>query len=311
MKSLYILLAASMVMGCSRNPNKTPVKQVFVHKYGMEMEQEKWNERGQHGEVVTTRKDGTIVVQHYDGGKLHGEMTCTFPHSSTLVSIEEFDQGTLVKAQQNYRTGDPKQQTVYREGRERETTRWYENGAPQSIEILQGDLLLSGEYFDLNHTLESQVQNGEGKRLVRDMEETIAAGQIVKRVTYFPTGEIESVTPYSGGKRHGELLTYYEGGLPKTIETWVHGERHGEMITFADGQKLSKCPYVHGMREGLEVIYGPEGAIAEEVSWTQDQRHGSTRYLIDGEPETTDWYYRGQLVRKHTFERLSSEFAQG
>lgn len=311
---LYTLLAAA-ICGCGRDPNRTPVKQVFVHKYGMEMEQDDWEARGRQGEVVTTRKDGVVVRQNYDDGILHGETTLTFPHSSTLASIEDFKQGRIVRRAENYRSGIPQREVVFN-GQEQKTTCWYEDGTPQSVEVAQGDFLLSAEYFDPNHALEASVKNGEGIRIHRAghriiAEDAIAAGHMIRKIAFHETGEPESITPYVDGQIHGERLTYFEGGLPLTTEDWVRGELHGNVTTFANGEKISERPYVHGVREGTEFVYNSDGNISEEISWKEDQRHGPTRFLADGKEETVDWYFEGKSVRKHTYDRLVNQYAQG
>lgn len=316
MKYILLCFVALTCVGCGRDPNRTPVKQVFVHKYGIEMEQKDWEERGRHGEVVTTRKDGVIVRQSYDNGKLHGETTLTFPYSSTLARLEDFEHGRLVREQDNYRSGIPQKEVLYKGHNQKVTTCWYEDGTPVSVELVQGGLLFSGEYFDSNHALEAQVKNGEGKRLVREShhvsaEDLIVAGRMVKRTAYFESGEPKSITSYVNGQIHGERLTYFEAGLPNAVETWVNGELHGNLITFSGGEKLSERPYVHGMRQGLELVYGPKGEVTEEISWNDDVRHGPTRYLAEGEEQTVDWYYEGKNVRQHTYERLSLQYAQG
>ena len=45
----------------------------------------------------------------------------------------------------------------------------------------------------------------------------------VKR-TYYESGELEAVTPYVRGKRHGIEKYYYENGELKSETTYVDGE---------------------------------------------------------------------------------------
>ena len=313
MKKILVasLLLALTTTACNRSKSSTdPIKQKYVHKYGMQVDKKDWERRGQQGTIITTRKDGVVVSEDYDHGLLHGEVTYTYPHSSILHRRESYEQGRLISAVDHFRSGVPSQETIYGTEGDRWFNTWYEDGTPKAREHYQNDFLLAAEYYTPLNQLDSKVTDGQGVRLTRyptgqvQCEETIFAGQVVTKTTYYANGDTESVTPHVDGLVHGTRRTYYEGGQPKAVEEYVRGELHGNVALFENGHKSADISYVHGVKEGLEHHYNAQGHVTEEISWKNDRRHGPARYWVEGE-EIVDWYHKDQVVRKSSYDRLN------
>lgn len=312
-KSLLLLGLTGLVLGgCvqNRDVSQAAIAETYVHKYGLAVEKSDWEERGQDGRIVSTRKDGVLVNRNYSGGQLHGDSTFSFPNSDVIAKIESYDQGTLVAEQENYPCGTPMRERQVLLGSESLETHWYATGTPRCRETWRGELLVAAEYFTPSNKLEGRVEGGEGHRIGRNSEgellseDTISKGLMTRRTMLYANGQPESITTYVGGKEHGERRTYLPGGVPNTIETWANGELNGLTTVFANGEKKSEIPFEHGRRHGIERRYGSDGAPVEEISWLRDVRHGADQFLVDGD-RTIDWYHHGQLVSKAIFDRLN------
>jgi antitoxin component YwqK of YwqJK toxin-antitoxin module len=284
-----------------------------VHRYGVPLEPEDWSDRGQHGQVVSMRKDGVAVTRNYEGGVLHGECTYTFPHRDTIQKKEIYNQGNLRQEFAHYPSGLPQRQTVHGSAGQSVTV-WYENGAPYSREELQNGNLIHGEYYGLDQQVEARVQDGQGMKVRRDGQgqlqavDNIENGQKVASTTYHPNGVPAAVTPYVNGKVEGERRTYLAGGEPATIENWTANVQHGPTHVFEQGEKRAEVAYVNGRKQGIERRYRDDGqTLAQEITWDQGQKHGPS-YSYIGNTTHTEWYFRGRLVpNKDTFDMLNNQ----
>ncbi len=313
MKQIIIALAlTTLVVSCNKECGPCPgaIKQTYVHRYGVECSRSDWEARGKSGEVITARKDGTVVTETYDDGVLHGETTHTFPHSDALATVETYDHGELVALQHNHRTDSPRIKTTYKPNGDRSIQTWYEEGTPRSREFYRDESLVRGEYYTPNNSLDARVTDGQGMRVVRNAqgaivcEDVIVGGQLVKQSTYFANGDPKAIVAFSDGQVHGTVRTFTVGGLPHTVEQWVHGEQHGAASIFDNGQKVATIPYAHSAKNGIEQRFNVNGDKTEEITWVDGTQHGPTRYFVDG-VVGTDWYHRGSIVSKTTYDRLN------
>jgi antitoxin component YwqK of YwqJK toxin-antitoxin module len=310
---LSALALLTLATGCQTRPSPDDVvSEKYIHRYGVPIPADQWSDRGQHGQICSTRRDGVVVAKTYDSGQLHGECSYTFPHSSLIQKKENYDSNTLTSETHYYPNGVPQKQIDYDGSGSKTLTKWFDNGAPQRKEVYSGDSLSQAEYFNQNNQVESQVFEGEGVRTRRDnygqllSNDEIRNGQMVERKTFHPNGVPASITAYNQGVIHGQRCTYSMSGEPLTIETWVNDSQHGTTAIYQNGAKVSDQPYVQGIRHGVERRYRDGDQMVQEVTWKDDQQHGPCHSYFDNGKQT-DWYFQGRHVNKQTFDALSNQ----
>lgn len=289
------------------------VCQTHLHRYGVPLDCNDWCQRGQDGQVISTLKSGVVVATNYDKGVVNGETTYTFPHRDVIQRREVFDHGTLLEKFEYYPNGLPFRQTSYESPVRYSAVQWFENGAPQCRETYENDLLCCGEYYTMDHLVESRVDDRTGSRVVRDglgqlvSTDTIQGGQMMFQTTYYPNGSPLAVTPYFNRMVEGERRTYSPCGEPLTIEQWRNGVQEGNTVVFECGDKVADAPYVRGRKHGIEKCYRDNGGVlVSETQWVKGVRHGRCKTYIN-EVSTEDWYFRDRLVNKATFDMLCTQ----
>ncbi|MBJ7450235.1 MAG: toxin-antitoxin system YwqK family antitoxin [Parachlamydiales bacterium] len=310
----FLLSAAAALMvltatgcNCTSCQNPDVVRETYTHKYGVTVSKNDWNSRGANGKVTTTYRDGITICRTFEKGQLHGLTTYTYPHSSVVQKTENYSNGNLVSKINHFPSGLHRKETAFIEPNHIKKTYWYEDGTPQRQEEVIDSKIVLGEYFTPAHELESRIQDGEGTRALRDpfghllSHDKIANGALLEQTTYFPEGDIESMTTFKDGLPEGERKTFAPGGEPKTVEQWWNGQQHGTTIVFQNGIKRSESNYLHGKKQGIEKLFDDLGQVAQEVTWVDGHRHGPTRLYVDGTVKT-DWYYRDNMVSKLQYE---------
>lgn len=318
MRSMGVIssLAVVLMMTACQNSNQRyasseVVSQTYIHKYGVEVPPEDWQERGQDGQVVINRKDGVIVTQSYDRGILHGETTYSYPHSSAVEKTEVYVQGNKTKEIAHFRSGPPMHETHFKSDDVKHITSWYENGTPKSVEEYDSKgLLVKGEYYNNSHQLESQVENANGIRTVRNKyglvvsKDTIQDGQMTVRTTVHFNGAPKEITPYKNGVVEGIRKTFLPDGEPNSQEMWADGRQQGITILFTNGEKSAEIPYENGQKNGIERHFRDGQYVVEEISWLNGLQDGPrTTYVAD--IASTEWYFEGQPVSKVNYDLRS------
>lgn len=308
---LFSLAGLSVLTFSCRNVDRAGVvTETFIHKYGVPIARSDWTLNGKNGQVVQLKTDGITVSRSYEKGILSGPTTYTFPNSSTIHRVENYDHGTLISEQENYPSGVPCREEKFESEQLAQSTSWYEDGTPAALEYYKNGLIESGEYRTPLNVVESRVQQGIGTRICRSStgemlsKDTIQTGQLVERVAFHPSGEPASVTPYESGLVHGLRLTFLPGGLPNTVEQWVHGKQEGSTIVYQNGEKVSEVLYRKGLKHGVEYRYRNGNTLVEEVTWRNGIQHGPHKIIAD-EVEKTEWYHQGEVVSRTTYERMN------
>lgn len=288
---------------------KDVVKQSFVHKYGMEVEQKEWSKRGENGKIVSVLKNGVIVTKNYEEGYLQGEASYTFPHSGTIHKVETFDQGRLVKSLEMFPTGRSKEEISYGEGNVKTIKAWFENGSAHFREEYRDDKLINGDYYTAHEQIESRINDGEGVRTHRDefgqllSKDHFLYGRLQSKTLYYPNGSPKEIIPYQAGKIHGEKRTFLPGGEPSTVEGWSNDQQEGITILFQNGEKIAEIPYIAGYKNGVEHRYKDGRFLVEEINWSKGKKHGPS-YSHIGDDMMISWFYDGQEVDKRQYDRL-------
>lgn len=207
-----------------------------------------------HSEVVQR-------VEHYRGGE-RVKTTANYPNgmpqreeellgsgvskrmvwyeSGTPASIEEYDNGKLVKGE-------------YRSINNEEVSRVTEERGKRTRFDSYGELIAVDE---------------------------IREGAMVSSTEYYSNGTPKAHIPYVNDQVHGQKRTFYQGGEPKSTETWTRGERTGVTVVFQNGEKAAEVPYKNGRKHGVEKRYRDGSILAEEITWVQNRRHGPTKVHV-------------------------------
>lgn len=301
-----------MATSCRQNCSNDVVCETYVHRYGVPLAPDDWSERGQHGQVISTRTDGIIVSKTYDSGVLHGDTTYTYPHRDTTAKREVYDQGNLTQEINYYPSGLPQRQISYSPTNSHQVLTWYESGAPQSKERYENGLLVQGEYLNPAQQQESMVIDHNGKRTLRNdygqllSVDEIENGQMTLRRTYHSNGAPEAVTPYENGVIQGKRTTFHQGGEPATIEDWSNNYQHGNTEIFENGEKVADVTYTYGQKHGLERRYRDGQVVVQENNWVQGQKHGPS-YTYINDTNRVDWYFKDRKVNRGTYEAMSNQ----
>lgn len=315
MKSKHLFSACSLLLltaSCQPNQSCDVVDETYVHRYGVPLTPSDWAERGQHGQVVSTLKNGVVVCRNYESGVTHGETTYTFPHRETIHKKEVYDQGSLIEETWHYSNGMPERQVSHQSPHAHTVLKWYDGGVPQCKEEYENGSLRRGEYWTTNNLTESVIHEGEGTRLCRDpygqlqSRDEIREGQMVNRTTFHRNGSPESINPYVNGVIEGQRRTFHPAGEPNTCEEWVNNCQHGWTQVYENGEKYADVSYVNGQKHGLEKRYRNEDTLVEEISWVQDKKHGPCHSYV-GNTKRTDWYFQNQKVNKPTYDALRNQ----
>lgn len=308
------VIGAAALVGCTQHNDLGPyeiVDATYIHKYGATVPEHDWNSRGGSGSVISTLSNGVVVSKNYNAGILDGDTTYTFPHSSTLQKVDSYSQGKLFKSVEFYAHGAPLQEITYQPNGAHQVTIWYENGNPKGIESYDAaGVMVSAEYYDINHQKDSGVTAGEGTRIMRDhygqlvSKDVIQGGSMTSRTTYHQNGMPKEITPYKNGIVDGQCKNFLPGGEPNKIEEWVEGKQSGITVLYQNGEKYAEVPYKDGLKNGVERHFRDGTTVVEEITWSNDQLHGpSTKYI--GSTQKTDWYFLGKPVSKGNFDAMT------
>jgi antitoxin component YwqK of YwqJK toxin-antitoxin module len=311
-KQLAIALCglSCMATSCTETRYETALKETFLHKYGVPVTKEEWARQGEEGQIVRILRTGVTVTNSYENGELHGESSYTFPNSSVVERIETYEHGVLKSRRFHYTNGLAKSEEHFDKDLVTERRTWFEEGTPQAIEHFEEGRIAKAEYRSKDNEILSKIENGCGERLHRHQngelayKENYQGGLLVERVDYYHTGDPSSITPFENNHIHGTRLTFHLGGLPHTAEQWRYGVQEGPTLVYENGEKIAEVPYVNGRREGIEKRFREDGEIAEEVYWKADVQHGPRKLFVDQETKT-EWYHKGDLVSRPTYERLN------
>lgn len=313
MRTQLGIIALLLSVGCQNSTNlEQIVSQQYVHKYGFSLTEQDWEQRPQDGQVVTVLKNGIKIARTYENGQLHGLTTYTFPNSDVVEKSLLYDRDTLLKETLCDRSGMPMREEVYEFDERTIITLWNEQGAPLSIEEYDGELLVEGKYYTLEHELEAKVENGSGERVKRDRggllisRDLMQNGMIAERTTYHPNGQVHTVSHYHDYQLHGEQVKYSAEGRPLMKLRWDHGVLDGMKVAYRNGYKVAEIPYVKGQKQGLEYHYDDLGNLTAEIQWRDDKKHGCSKFYSDEGFVENEWFFNGQAVSASKFEIMEN-----
>lgn len=314
MKSLKLLslIAISLaIVSCHDDNNSNVISQQYIHKYGFDMSKDQWQSSKKEGVVITVLNTGVTITNSYNNGTLHGQTSYTYPNSSTLDKIYEYDNGTLVKEIHHDTKGVPYKEIAYELNNKKVITLWDSLGVPISIEQYENNALIDAKYFKPDNELEASIDNQSGMRIKRDRngellyKDKIEAGQLISRTTYHANGQVKSKMNFHNYKLQGEQINYSQTGEILMTMTWTDGKLDGLKTIYKNGNKVAEIPYVDGNKHGIERHFDSSGNLSKETHWENDKKHGSDR--IYNENDTViKWFYKGKAVSLKKYEEFSS-----
>ena len=313
MRLLLFGVLAFVLSSCSayreHRERQNIVNEKYIHKYGLEVPEQDWSNRGKHGRVVTELVNGVTVSRNYHAGQLDGDVTYSFPHSEKIEISQAYVKDRLVSEKSFYTSGIPSQEVEYLSPTSFRTTTWYQSGTPRSREEVESNFLHTAEYYTINNQVDSRVTNGEGMRVNRDewgqliSHDSIENGEMVLRKTYHPNSTPKELIPYRNGKVEGRKRIYLPTGEPKAIEEWVNGFQEGKTALFENGEIVAEVSFENNMKSGVEKRYSDGTQVVEEITWRKDRREGPS-YTYLGDRVQVDWYHEGRRVNKNQYDLL-------
>lgn len=310
MKRFSPFLTAFFVASCQTISSPEQIlSQKFVHKYGFDLSEQEWDQRSQDGQTIITLKNGVTITRTYENGNLHGPTTYTFPNSAMVEKILFYNQGNLLSETTQDTNGVPIREESYGFDDRLTLTFWNDKGVPLSVEEYNGDFLVDGKYYSLEHELESEVNDGNGFRTKRDRlgllisRDQIENGVMSARTTYHPNGQVHTVSHYRDYMLHGEQSKYTVSGRPLMALHWDRGILDGIKTVYRNGLKVAEIPYIHGQKNGLEYHYDDLGNLIAEVLWRNDKKHGCSKSYTE-ESQDLEWFFNGHSVSAEKFELL-------
>jgi len=311
MKRFFCYLGIGVFLAScgSQIPPDQIISQKYVHKYGFDLSEQEWDARAQEGQVIATLHNGVTITQTYENGLLHGPTAYTFPNSSTIEKVSLYNQGVLLKETLHDTRGVPMREEMYEFENRTILTLWSEKGIPLSVEEYHEDTLVSGKYYNPEHELESQVENGKGFRLKRDRtgllteKDRMNNGELTERTTYHPNGQVHTVSNYQNYQLHGVQQKYTISGRPLMSLEWDHGILHGLKTVYRNGLKVAEVPYLFGKKSGVELHYDDLGNLIAQIPWRDDKKHGCSKSFTEDSTDS-EWFFNGSTVSARKYELL-------
>ncbi len=180
------------------------------------------------GEFVQEVTNGKVII-HFVNGQKHGKTTFVSPENIILSEINYENDLINGEVKQYYPTGKILSIIEYKNGKQDgKFTTYFENGIKQIQSEYKnglqhghfkafdefGDVVLECEYI---HGLKSgknllyyPKSQGGGIYELSFFENGLLSGD---KVTFYPSGEVMSITPYIEGKAQGYTKTYDKTGV--------------------------------------------------------------------------------------------------
>lgn len=309
--ALISMLALAGCWGSSAPDEDSTVATTYTHQYGFPLKKEEFVDNKYPGQVTTTLKNGTTIIQTYEEGLLHGASTYTFPYSKTVQTYELYNEGKLVKQIRYDIKGMPLEEKLYTSSTVMRLTKWYADGVPMSIEQYVADALQEGQYFNQKNEIEAFVKDGIGERLIRTNEgrliakEQIQDGFPTKHEDFYENRSPLSIAYYKNGLLHGEKIIFTQTGEPSTVEEYVDGKLHGKVVKFENGAPAIETYYLNGLKNGVETHFIDGKTVVQKLTWFGDKKHGPCTYYAEDGSAQVQYYYDGALVTPNQWKELN------
>jgi uncharacterized protein len=201
----------------------------------------------------------TLVVSHYDSGKLKAEWYVNSAGQKNGLERQYFASGELLgqvkwvedkmdsAATYYWKNGNPRKRVQYKLGQPSGATTWFhENGQPQKEETYQNGTKdgPSREFYD----------SGKPKSLVT-YEGNYREG--VSK-TWYENGNLETEILYRGGNIDGEYARFHETGKISARGLMRKGAKSGLWREYdGEGREQFECVFVDNVPNGAFTVYFP------------------------------------------------------
>ena len=94
-----------------------------------------------------------------------------------------------------------------------------------------------------------------------------------KRITWYPSGEIQLEVNYKDGKREGKTIMWYQSGEIQLEANYKDGKREGKTNGwYQNGQKMSEVNHKNGKLDGNKTIWHENGQIKSVSNYKDGKR---------------------------------------
>ena len=94
-----------------------------------------------------------------------------------------------------------------------------------------------------------------------------------KRITWYPSGEIQLEVNYKDGKREGKTIMWYQSGEIQLEANYKDGKKEGKTNGwYQNGQKMSEVNHKNGKLDGNKTIWHENGQIKSVSNYKDGKR---------------------------------------
>ncbi len=102
---------------------------------------------------------------------------------------------------------------------------------------------------------------------IGQLEKKLSVSEIKKE--YYPSGKLESETPYTDNKRNGIQRHYYESGKVAYETTYIDGKKNGIQREYREsGKAWYEAHFTNGKLNGIQKFYDESGNVSREIHHT-------------------------------------------
>ncbi len=100
--------------------------------------------------------------------------------------------------------------------------------------------------------------------------------------TFYESGNVDSITPFLNGEKHGLYQEFYDTGSLLCEFMYVYGKKHGIVKGWhKNGSIFCEIPYVEGKEYGISKWWDSNGNLVIESTFVEERK--TTRYFIGSE----------------------------
>lgn len=264
----------------------------------------------------------------YVNGKLDGE--ALYFQGKEVIGRIPYKEGVIDGEYLTYYPGgNLVSKSAFSKGKQDgETLTYFKDGSLAAKEYFEGNLLVSGSYFDPEGALLSAVEGGKGTRALyskghlfqlQTHEEGVIKGKIEE---LSEQGHLKRTFSLVEGAKSGEEIEYYLPGPfspkcdtpnKKLSISWVNGKITGEVKTwYANGKLESRREFSNNKKQGLSTAWYESGEVMLIEEYDKDKLLSGKYFekgakspiseVLNGKGSVTLFDSSGNLKKKVAYE---------